>query len=1270
MDIFDKIDSETESHRDIFDTLKREQGRPNPAWIHSQDQDAEQALAHPSIGRRIANAGAAVESGVMGANASLASSMDTIANGANDVLVKMGVNIKNKPAFFKSLAQEFQRDKDYYDRELQAGNASAATQLIGRTIGSLPEGMIEWTAGVPLAVAQGAAEAHAEGKSAVTGGIVGGAKRYVLGKLLRVAGNIENPVARRAAGAGIMGGAAIAEGASPQQALVQAGVGALTTGANPEQARTQGPIAAKYGDVVAPRGREIATVSGSMAPPDASLKSPTAPEALPFIRRVGTKTEVHPASTRTELLNSFRTKTNDPTEIEKELLKAGFSKTEAAKYSTDFVPATKIAQPSQVQIPQLDPAKAKVPGTFEYDIDQYIKRNGGTVQETAQALTLARSTGTQSVQQGQTSEAGISIEEKGEEAQKKLFDLNLPAQAEETTYAYRTYEPQTIHQVGVYRQGSEVAHDADTRAAIEHAKETGKSISEAQEFLKSLRGPEVKEASPLTGLEAEAASHLGMEDPHANVERTRKVLNSAAALSKNELDSVRKITGDSSDLAKTLEWSWNQGSVPQDPQLREAYVGNMKEAAQRIQNVGRPSFLNRAGNKFNKFQTADYNLDRLELAAGQPLRPLYHDMLQNVNAARQVAPRTVVEAIKKAGVDPKKVRLSSDDVENMRQGLFTGDRQVLDKLSPDARRVATALQSVFANYAERVRAWRFDRWNKYGAKPSDVPADQADNILEAGRTAQRNGHFDEWIKGQKWGTREVYYPSEGGSSSDIDLDTLISPGSLIKGEGLRAPGNDLTAGHTRTQNNKPVNGNPIDVTIRHIAAIDAALAVNDDMPKFWEGFKKANPTPTDAEMMKQYLMGMMGKTGHYNWLDRAVNKVFPKFWSAFFLDPVKNAWFLVRDMGRNLALGPAQLKLPGVASAISRMAVDRALGKVDEQAVRHFKEDFETRVKQDAALYHEVGRMDESLPAELKSKLGRASEIAGNIGLWADRADRISFWAVSHRMARDAAEAFQLRKIDAKTLRERLMLDSMMLSQRAELDGLLAKGDYDTFVRRYAEFKTDATNGAYEKALRSPLEQTPTGRAFAGIMVWPRLVYNAAAINGVVPMYQGWKNRNGRQFTQGLRNIVLLYAGMVAADKVYELTIGRKGTYSLSGSLLTYTPGSPGFGIMSETFNDVKRITQMRDEGKLTVQQAADQIAGVIVNKLGQVMPLGVEFTRVHSAMSGVKDQQLWQIVKSEVDQRYAQTHRGRKMNRSDYQQVMHFLFGGFKEPEKKGTAR
>lgn len=145
-------------------------------------------------------------------------------------------------------------------------------QIAGEVAGGFVPSLIEWGKKVPgtiYAALGEAAAAHAQGESwptAVKMGAWGGIKRVLLQNVLDRFSKINNAYARRGLSAATLGGAAAAEGGTPQQILTQAIIGGAVAGKTPEEPR--GPE-----DIIT---RRMVTEPGPMPGPPPRM--PTLPE--------------------------------------------------------------------------------------------------------------------------------------------------------------------------------------------------------------------------------------------------------------------------------------------------------------------------------------------------------------------------------------------------------------------------------------------------------------------------------------------------------------------------------------------------------------------------------------------------------------------------------------------------------------------------------------------------------------------------------------------------------------------------------------------------------------------------------------------------------------------------------------------------------------------------------------------------------------------------------------------------------------------------------
>ena len=186
---------------------------------------------------------AAMAKGLDVATADFMGTLHDMSSALYDVSEAAGIHVQDKPTFFKNIQDVFLKRADYCEKVLQEEGADSFDRLFGAAVGGLGPGILEWTAGVPFAAITGGAEAYAKGEDVLKGALVGGVKRYVLGKLLRYYSQIKNPLVRRGLSASTFGGQGVIEGASPEEIASSVIMGAVL--AEPAQRKKAEVYAAK-----------------------------------------------------------------------------------------------------------------------------------------------------------------------------------------------------------------------------------------------------------------------------------------------------------------------------------------------------------------------------------------------------------------------------------------------------------------------------------------------------------------------------------------------------------------------------------------------------------------------------------------------------------------------------------------------------------------------------------------------------------------------------------------------------------------------------------------------------------------------------------------------------------------------------------------------------------------------------------------------------------------------------------------------------------------
>jgi hypothetical protein len=140
--------------------------------------------------------------------------------------------------------------------------------------------------------------------------------------------------------------------------------------------------------------------------------------------------------------------------------------------------------------------------------------------------------------------------------------------------------------------------------------------------------------------------------------------------------------------------------------------------------------------------------------------------------------------------------------------------------------------------------------------------------------------------------------------------------------------------------------------------------------------------------------------------------------------------------------------------------------------------------------------------------------------------------------------------------------------------------------------------------------------------------------------------------------------GASAVDWLYQEVTGKKGTYGPLGSF-AYTPLSPGLSILNQTCAGVSDAYRRHAEGQTDLPETAVEIVASLGRAAETAFPLASAIERVYAASKNTEDVKLWSMVRAQMDEKYA-ARSLHKNERTEYQKVLHVLFGGFNKAEKE----
>jgi len=822
------------------------------------------------------------------------------------------------------------------------------------------------------------------------------------------------------------------------------------------------------------------------------------------------------------------------------------------------------------------------------------------------------------------------------------------------------------------------------------ARKLGLTESERREYLNELIDKRsIKDATVGEAQQAIKAISERLA-PHLTVERT---------LFTAEIRSLKRASKTKKGYDKTLGYLSNlmqefgMEKMPEDKVFRKDFMRHLYNFAKAQPKISKKIAKadSRSGevNFMHWFSSARYTWGQYEQVSGTVLRPLFNRMVGDVNEAKIQAMRIIEEAYKVIGEDPAKFRISFEDNKLMAMSLFESSedkrQEARNKLSNDKlRALRDQLEEILkpdGEVATDVRTVRFYLWFRKGIMPPDIKQmdkEKSEAILQEGIEAMRQGRLRDWIETQTWGTREFYYMSQyqGDNLTDTLVTSLMPKDLLAKADWRDKPQN--IPGEVKTRQGKGIikPGAVVANIGNHITRVKTALLITEDLEKFWNNFIKANPSAKDIRYARAYVDTLVGRPKESGPMLDVGIKARRIFWKFHFYNPTKAFWFAFRNIHQNI-YGASQLDVVEAAKAVKDIAVEKLTRKTNEQRNQHFDEDWKTKISQKGVMWHQFMLMEDVSSApfapfmstykKLDTTLSKVEHLMnglGHLAIMSDELNRLGIWPVAHRIAQKNVEDYLAGEIDYKKLKKRLKLSTLELSERLELGALLAAKDTDTFIRKYAEFKTENTHFRYESSLRSAAEQYPLARLLTGLMVYPRGVYQILKYNGVLPMLDAAKTGDVRQGYEGFKNILaLFFMSWIAKRWIKKIT--GKDAYGVIETMLSYTPLDPGFGKIKETFDNVSEIHYRGAQQGWSIEKTA----GLMLRELAWIaefiwFPLEM-FTKFYEATNDVYGVRLWSLLARKYSEKY-KDKKYKQYQRSSWKAFIHALLGGFEMPTKE----
>ena len=183
-----------------------------------------------------------------------------------DQMKELGLDKKAfKSGVFDNMTKFFENNADYWKKRHEAVGKDAISDFFAEAVGGAVPGIAEFAAGVPFAVLSGASDAYMKGgdwKDVLYEGTVGGARRFVLGKLMHALDGFSR-LGRTLGMGAIMGGET-----------------ALETGGDLEKTAKSFGTGLLYGAFSKGRDKEPPSLDGAPPPAEAPPENIPTPEKL------------------------------------------------------------------------------------------------------------------------------------------------------------------------------------------------------------------------------------------------------------------------------------------------------------------------------------------------------------------------------------------------------------------------------------------------------------------------------------------------------------------------------------------------------------------------------------------------------------------------------------------------------------------------------------------------------------------------------------------------------------------------------------------------------------------------------------------------------------------------------------------------------------------------------------------------------------------------------------------------------------------------------
>jgi hypothetical protein len=583
------------------------------------------------------------------------------------------------------------------------------------------------------------------------------------------------------------------------------------------------------------------------------------------------------------------------------------------------------------------------------------------------------------------------------------------------------------------------------------------------------------------------------------------------------------------------------------------------------------------------------------------------------------------------------------------------------------------------------------------------------NVLQAGKKAQQEGRFYDWLGRQTFGTKEIYFVGQDAFDTWFkSVADKMKPGVLGLTQRAHAGSISDTATRSRIKVGDPIlNKNPYGVArtrLTKLSLLDELFSpindMNSDIQKAWD-----NMSSGQTQAYAAWMDNMVGVYTDPGKVVKALQVIQKQWWRAYGWTPQRVAKFWTRNLGqitlvssqvsvpRFLAAAPVgyagfhmqaqqqKLQQKGQSSEIDQLDMqdlqnqlrdsinqskERSSAVVDPWLYEDWRQFAATEVSQKAAQYAlltqqestRTGSGDTNWQDAMPSLLG----VSDTMGRWAT-------WVPLHQLAFSNMKLLREGSIGDKQLWSRLSLDTLENPQKDELMALKENNQDRQFVRKYANMKTKNVHYAYDLNERTPVEQSAASRSILGVITWPRSAmenYVRLAKNGVDGIREG-DMMKARQAAYG----TIKYLAGFGILGVLSARAARDPWY---GILRSINPigfvGSPQLSHLEETSQVLNNVWD-GDLNNLPSDEKWEAVISELVDKIGLLaLPAAVgvmegwkTMVEARHGLNGVKTVDLMQSVfkgKSELFM------GGEEAFRTEEEKYLKFFFNEEKQESRE----